>query len=112
MRVRASKRLGGWSFDELTKLMALKSQGLSWADVALRIPGRTPNACQARYYDQRVVSREEESRALTAVWSRPERADLTGRLLGDPPPGRSALDLIGLHQVPRITLPQISVCRE
>lgn len=97
---RTSRANEPWTDEETRTLIEahIESNG-NWAYVMSKLQGRTRGAVYAKFH--------HEGRPLQAPPKIPpgpaaERTDLTGILMGDPQPGRSALEL---RQAPRgITL--------
>jgi hypothetical protein len=103
-----------WSAQEDALLYDLKMRNVRWLDIMPSLPGRTKLAAQLRWYKlqrpdmttkaepyknpysntrmdfrlERDVAAARQRAALLPA----EHPDLTGRILGDPIPGRSALD--------------------
>lgn len=111
-------RYGGkpWTAAETDKLIRLKQQRARWPGIVAQFPGRTYQACVNRWHD---LCRRSGVRTTPAHSSRDERHrrrvavrqaamqqahDLTAQLMGDPPPGRSALDRRGDDSLVRISL--------
>lgn len=88
----------GWSDEEAAIVVAAMSDGLSAIDIHQRLlPGRTCSAIYAKIRAIRVQQgRSDEFRRYPIPPKRSahdtSEMSLTSRLLGDPPPGRSALD--------------------
>jgi hypothetical protein len=105
-----------WSDRETARLFQLRGKRLKWPEIATALPGRSANACQGRYYWLKTRDRApapaiapamgqakaiEPSGAVMSLATLLADAELRSRiaiqgvsagLLGDPMPGRSALD--------------------
>lgn len=103
--------------DEIAKVMRLRGAGLKWEEVAEQLPGRSDRGCMNAFYNHK--EKQQRSQPIAAGAAVPARrprdahgmgtsthrlmvdAELRSRiaeqgvtagLLGDPLPGRSALD--------------------
>ena len=109
-------RKNGWSHAEICKLFTLRDiEGLKWSAVAAEMPRRSQEACQVQYGKladkgralvissvqvrqappSRAPARAVPTSRLIAVAELMQRIGVQGvtaGLLGDPLPGRSALD--------------------
>lgn len=103
-----TKIAAAWTPQEDATLIEMKGRKARWTEIMPLLPGRSKVAAQVRFHFLRYPERrqrqlknlyqntrvdfqlERETRHRVAVWA--EHPDLTGRICGDPPPGRSALD--------------------
>lgn len=101
---------GGWTPDEIERLLMLGCDRRldEWPGIAAaHFPGRTPDACKQQYYERsraaRGVAPKAQSRQAAPDPSPKkthvavpapalEPLSITAAILGDPLPGRSALD--------------------
>jgi hypothetical protein len=106
-----------WKYDELARLISfVEKNGRKWERASCEV-GRSANACRTAYFKKtitvdgkicpppnlvpwRATSRTLANDAGRAIVRRDRQRVselgmcLTARLLGDPPPGRSALDMM------------------
>jgi len=106
MRYKAKCFVAQWSHAELKSLIYLRDfRRLTFDRIAQAIPGKTAEMCRYRYNNRHLLALRgtkpdiglricpvpvllERERRFDAALS----MDLTARMLGDPPPGYSALD--------------------
>jgi Myb-like DNA-binding protein len=99
-----------WTEADTTRLTTLVDQrsGLNWTEIAERFPGRTPKSCAAHYRAAKLRARGIKRERWSPPPVNPDRvhrttplqqprelplpATITAYVLGDPLPGRSALD--------------------
>lgn len=93
-----------WSEADVRRLMVMRDdEAMEWEDIAAEL-GRPVRACSERYQTERyragryLKARSEKAPSNKAVIDAERREaalaarSLTGSILGDPPPGYSALD--------------------
>lgn len=105
-----------WSADDVARLIRLREQdGLTWAEIDQALGRRSTSAEKYRKLCR------EASPVSTLTKRRPQvpavaHRSLTAQLLGDPPPGRSALDKMRAGTAmempePRASLPALEQAR-
>jgi hypothetical protein len=82
-----------WTDTEVSQLEALRAKGMSYTEIA-KVLGRTMWSVQSKGSNLGLTNPVSEFEAAQALVPQVDRSkmSLTALMLGDPPPGRSALD--------------------
>jgi hypothetical protein len=87
-----------WSAEEVERVLVLgaTARGMrEWSEIAAaHFPGRSAAACKQQYFHSRGARHDSASRVRSPALAESPREpqSITAVVLGDPPPGRSALD--------------------
>lgn len=95
-------RAQDWSEEDLQKLIDMRRDGFSYNEIAREL-GRTFNAIAGKCSNMRRLMPKAEAapkQVISVARSQTRSERFTSFLLGDPPPGRSALDQLASQSIP------------
>lgn len=91
-----------WSEEDLQKLVEMRQAGFSFSEIAKEID-RTTNAVAGKCSNMRRLMPKADplpKQVISGARSQTRGERFTSFLLGDPPPGRSALDQRASQSIP------------